>query len=62
MSDRRENAVKLRVGVFVILALLTFLGLIYALGARARLFESRYTVHASAGSKGVSVIVVMSAP
>jgi phospholipid/cholesterol/gamma-HCH transport system substrate-binding protein len=46
MSDRRENAEKLRVGVFVILALLTFLGLIYALGARARLFESRYTVHA----------------
>ena len=46
MSDRRENAVKLRVGVFVLLALATFLGLIYALGARARLFESRYTVHA----------------
>src|SRR5262249_38636118 len=46
MSDRRENAEKLRVGVFVILAILTFLGLIYALGARARLFESRYTVHA----------------
>jgi phospholipid/cholesterol/gamma-HCH transport system substrate-binding protein len=46
MSDRRENAVKLRVGVFVLLALLTFLGLIYALGARARLFESRYTIHA----------------
>jgi phospholipid/cholesterol/gamma-HCH transport system substrate-binding protein len=46
MSERRENAVKLRVGVFVILALLTFLGLIYALGARARLFESRYTIHA----------------
>jgi phospholipid/cholesterol/gamma-HCH transport system substrate-binding protein len=46
MSDRRENAVKLRVGVFVVLALLTFLGLIYALGARARLFESRYTIHA----------------
>jgi len=46
MSERRENAVKLRVGVFVILALLTFLGLIYALGARARLCESRYTIHA----------------
>jgi len=46
MSDRRENAEKLRVGVFVILAILTFLGLIYALGARARLFESRYTIHA----------------
>jgi len=46
MSDRRESALKLRVGVFVLLALATFLGLIYALGARARLFESRYTVHA----------------
>ena len=46
MSDRRENAEKLRVGVFVILGILTFLGLIYALGARARLFESRYTIHA----------------
>lgn len=46
MSDRRENAMKLRVGVFVLLALATFLGLIYALGARARLFESRYTIHA----------------
>jgi phospholipid/cholesterol/gamma-HCH transport system substrate-binding protein len=46
MSDRRENAVKLRVGVFVLLALVTFLGLIYSLGARARLFESRYTIHA----------------
>ena len=46
MSERRETAVKLRVGVFVILALLTFLGLIYALGARARLFESRYVIHA----------------
>jgi phospholipid/cholesterol/gamma-HCH transport system substrate-binding protein len=45
MSDRRENAMKLRVGVFVLLALATFLGLIYALGARARLFESRYTIH-----------------
>jgi phospholipid/cholesterol/gamma-HCH transport system substrate-binding protein len=56
MSDRRENAVKLRVGVFVILALLTFLGLIYALGARARLFESRYTVHAEFTEVGGLVV------
>ncbi|OLB96389.1 MAG: hypothetical protein AUH30_12775 [Candidatus Rokubacteria bacterium 13_1_40CM_68_15] len=33
-------------GLFVIIALATFLGMIYALGARARLFESRYTIHA----------------
>ena len=42
----RERALKLRVGVFVIVAVLAFLGTIYALGARARLFESRYTVYA----------------
>jgi phospholipid/cholesterol/gamma-HCH transport system substrate-binding protein len=32
--------------VFVLVALATFLGLVYALGARARLFEARYTIHA----------------
>lgn len=37
---------KLRVGVFVLVALAAFLGMIYALGARARLFEARYTIHA----------------
>jgi phospholipid/cholesterol/gamma-HCH transport system substrate-binding protein len=46
VSDRRETALKLRVGVFVLVALATFLGLVYALGARARLFEARYTIHA----------------
>jgi phospholipid/cholesterol/gamma-HCH transport system substrate-binding protein len=46
VSDRRETAVKFRVGVFVLVALATFLGLVYALGARARLFEARYTIHA----------------
>jgi phospholipid/cholesterol/gamma-HCH transport system substrate-binding protein len=45
-ESRSEIALKLRVGIFVLLALLTFLGLIYALGARARLFEARYTIHA----------------
>jgi phospholipid/cholesterol/gamma-HCH transport system substrate-binding protein len=43
---QRERALKLRVGVFVVVALLVFLGTIYALGARARLFESRYTIYA----------------
>jgi phospholipid/cholesterol/gamma-HCH transport system substrate-binding protein len=46
MGDRRETALKFRVGVFVLVALATFLGLVYALGARARLFEARYTIHA----------------
>lgn len=43
---QRERAIKWRVGIFVLIALLAFLGTIYALGARARLFESRYTFYA----------------
>src|SRR5499427_1799497 len=46
MNEKREVAVKFRVGLFVLVALLTFLGAVYALGARARLFEARYTIHA----------------
>ena len=46
MSEKRETAAKFRVGLFVLLALATFLGGVYALGARARLFEARYTIHA----------------
>src|SRR5205814_4345861 len=45
-EDRREIGLKLRVGVFVLLALAAGIGMVYALGARARLFEARYTVHA----------------
>ncbi len=45
-DERRELGLKLRVGVFVLLALAAFLGTIYALGARARLFEARYVIHA----------------
>jgi phospholipid/cholesterol/gamma-HCH transport system substrate-binding protein len=45
-EERRERGLKLRVGIFVLVALLAFLGMIYALGARARLFEARYTIHA----------------
>ena len=45
-DERRELALKLRVGLFVLMALAVFLGMVYALGARARLFEARYTIHA----------------
>jgi phospholipid/cholesterol/gamma-HCH transport system substrate-binding protein len=45
-EERHELAQKLRVGLFVVVSLLAFLGMIYALGARARLFEARYTIHA----------------
>src|SRR5207302_5662620 len=45
MNEKREVATKFRVGVFVLVALATFLGAVYALGARARLFEARYTTH-----------------
>src|SRR5213592_3963379 len=45
-DERTEVAKKFRVGVFVLMSLVAGLGMVYALGARARLFESRYTVHA----------------
>ena len=44
-EERRELAVKFRVGVFVLVALAAFLVMVYALGARARLFEAHYTIH-----------------
>jgi phospholipid/cholesterol/gamma-HCH transport system substrate-binding protein len=44
-EQQRERATKYRVGIFVLVSLAVFLGIIYMLGARARLFESRYTVH-----------------
>jgi phospholipid/cholesterol/gamma-HCH transport system substrate-binding protein len=45
-GEGKERAQKLKVGAFVIVALVAFLGLIYALGARARLFERHLVVHA----------------
>src|SRR3989338_4991867 len=45
-DERRELGVKVRVGVVVLMALAVFLGMVYALGARARIFEARYTIHA----------------
>ena len=47
MSDERsELGRKLRVGVFILVALTAFLGMIYALGAKSRLFEAKYTIYA----------------
>ena len=46
MATRREKFTRYKVGVFVVVALAAFLGLIYALGARSRLFEPRFKVHA----------------
>ena len=51
-EERQERHQKLRVGVFVLIGLAAFLGMIYALGARARLFEPRYTIHAEFGEVG----------
>jgi phospholipid/cholesterol/gamma-HCH transport system substrate-binding protein len=45
-AERGETARQLRVGIFVMIAIAMFLGMIYALGARTRLFEPRYTIHA----------------
>lgn len=45
-EERLERLQKLRVGVFVLIGLAAFLGMVYALGARARLFEPRFTIHA----------------
>jgi len=44
-EQQRERATKMRVGIFVLVSLAVFLGIIYMLGARARLFEARYTLY-----------------
>src|SRR5712691_2438401 len=46
LDERGQLAVQIRVGSFVLIALLVFLALIYLLGARARLFEAKYTLGA----------------
>jgi phospholipid/cholesterol/gamma-HCH transport system substrate-binding protein len=51
-EQQRERAMKLRVGIFVLVALAVFLGVIYMLGARARLFEARYTIYAEFSDVG----------
>jgi phospholipid/cholesterol/gamma-HCH transport system substrate-binding protein len=46
MPDRRTFALQLRIGLFVVISLVVFLGVIYLLGARARYFERKYDLHA----------------
>ncbi len=43
---QRERALQIRVGIFVLVGLALFIGMVYVLGARARLFEARDTIHA----------------
>ena len=45
-EEGSERGRKLRVGIFVLVGVAAFLGMVYALGARARLFEPRFTVYA----------------
>ena len=45
-EEGSERGRKVRVGVFVLIGVAAFLGMVYALGARARLFEPRFTIHA----------------
>jgi hypothetical protein len=42
MPDRRTFALQFRIGIFVVISLVVFLGVIYLLGARARYFERKY--------------------
>ena len=45
-EEGSERGRKLKVGIFVLIGVAAFLGMVFALGARARLFEARITVHA----------------
>jgi phospholipid/cholesterol/gamma-HCH transport system substrate-binding protein len=45
-DERGDVGRKLRVGVFILVALGAFLGMVYALGAKSALFEPKYTIHA----------------
>lgn len=41
-TDRRQLGLQIRIGVFVLIALAVFLGLVYFLGRQGRLFEAKY--------------------
>ncbi|MBI4240516.1 MAG: MCE family protein [Candidatus Rokubacteria bacterium] len=43
-EDRRQPAYQIRIGVFILVSLAVFLGLVYLLGAQARLFEPKYNL------------------
>jgi phospholipid/cholesterol/gamma-HCH transport system substrate-binding protein len=42
MSDGRPHRLQLRIGTFILAALVVFFAIVYLLGARARYFESKY--------------------
>jgi len=46
MADRRSLVLQIRIGIFVIISLLVFLGVIYLLGAQSRIFERKYELYA----------------
>jgi phospholipid/cholesterol/gamma-HCH transport system substrate-binding protein len=41
-EDRKQLALQIRIGLFVLVSLVVLMGLIYLLGAQARYFEPRY--------------------
>jgi len=45
-QDRRQLALQMRIGVFVLVSLAVLIGFVYLLGARARLFEPTYELTA----------------
>ncbi len=51
-EQQRARATKLRVGIFVLVSLAVFLGIIYMLGAGGRLFEARFTIYAEFAEVG----------
>ncbi|MCI0548507.1 MAG: MlaD family protein [Candidatus Rokubacteria bacterium] len=52
MNDGRAFGLQLRIGAFIIGALVVFLGIIYLLGAQARYFEPKYDLIAEFGEVG----------
>lgn len=52
MPDRGSLVLQLRIGTFIVIALLIFLGIIYLLGAQARIFERKYDLYADFNEVG----------
>ena len=42
MTEASDRALQFRIGVFVVVSIAVFLGIVYLLGARARYFEAKY--------------------
>ena len=46
----REQAMRLRVGIFVLGLLILFMVFVLTIGSQSRIFERRYTLHAFFGT------------